>query len=97
MGTTTAIECEGCFTSRWGPYNIFFHMPHDRPDELGAIRAWAFGETPTLAGVATYGYSSTIQFDWLGVVNVYETTACFVTETVEVDTGGIVAGSLEAL
>ncbi len=97
MGMTTAIECPGCFTSRWGPYNIFFHFPHDRPDELGAIRAWAFGETPTLAGVATFGYSSTVPFNWYGLVNIYDTTACFVTETVEVDTGGITAGSLEAL
>ena len=97
MGITTDIECDGCFTSRWGPYNIFFHLPHDRPDELGAIRAWAFGETPTLAGVATFGYSSTVPFDWYGPVNIYEATACFVTETVEVDTGGIAAGSLEAL
>ena len=97
MGMTTDVECPGCFTSRWGPYNIFFHLPHDRPHELGAIRAWAFGDTPTLSGVATFGYSSTVPFDWYGLVNIYDTTSCFVTETVAVDTGGISAGSLESL
>lgn len=97
MGITVDIECDGCFTSRWGPYNIFFHFPHDAPDELGAIRAWAFGETSTLRGIATYGYSGTVPFEWTGLVNIYETTACFVTRTVDVDTGGIPAGSLEAL
>lgn len=97
MGMTDMLECPGCFTSRWGPYNIFFHFPHDRPDELGAIRRWAFGETDDLLGVATFGYSGTVRFTWENYVNIYDVTPCFVTETVPVDTGGILPGSVEAL
>lgn len=97
MGSTKLMECPGCFTSRYGPYGVFFHMPHDRPDELGALRAWAFATAPELTGVATFGYSSTVDFIWLNVANVYATTPCFVTTTQAVDTGGIAPGSLEAL
>ena len=95
MGSTKLVECPGCFTSRYGPYGVFFHMPHDRPGELGALRAWAFAAAPELTGIATFGYSSTVDFVWLNVANVYATTPCFVTTTQ--DTGGIAAGSLAAL
>ncbi|HBY93766.1 MAG TPA: hypothetical protein DEP84_07310 [Chloroflexi bacterium] len=97
MGMTDLLECPGCFTSRFGPYSPFFHFPHDRPDELGAIRAWAFGQTEDLIGIATFGYSGTVQFTWQNYVNIYDVTPCFVTATATVDTGGIVPGSPEAL
>lgn len=97
MGSTALIECPGCFTSRFGPFGVFFHMPHDSPDELGAIHGWAFQETESLAGKVTFGYSSTARFEWQGIGNIYETTPCFVQQTVTVDTGPVAAGSLEAL
>ncbi len=98
MGSTTLMtECLECFTDRFGPFGVFFHMPHDRPSELGAIEAWAFGLTDTLVGQVIFGYSSTAEFEWQDpVYNVYETTPCFVTETAVVDTGNIQAGSLRA-
>ncbi len=94
--TTTAMECPDCFTSRYGPYGVFFHMPHDRPEELGAIRAWAFGQTPDLSGIVTFGYSSTATSAWHMLTNIYSSTACFASQTVVVDTGSIGAGSLPA-
>lgn len=89
--------CPECFTDRFGPYGVFFHMPHDSADELGAIHEWAWNITDTLIGKVTYGYSSTANFNWRGIANVYETTPCFVQETYPVDTGSIQAGSIEAL
>lgn len=98
MGFTDTAECPGCFTSRWGIYNIFFHFPRDRANELQATERWAFGDPgDPLIGVATYGYSSTARFEWQGLINIYEITPCFITTTHTVDTGGIAAGSLEAL
>ncbi|NUQ39692.1 MAG: hypothetical protein HUU23_18270 [Caldilineales bacterium] len=98
MGMTDTVECPGCFSSRWGPYNIFFHFPRDRVNELQALERWAFGDpADPLIGVATFGFSSTARFDWQGLVNIYEITPCFITTTHAVDTGGIAAGSLEAL
>lgn len=94
---TPYLECKSCFTSRWSAYGIFFHMPHDRPNELGALREWAFARTPVLTGIATYAYSSTATFEWQNRANIDETTACFYTQILQVDTGGIGAGSPEAL
>ncbi|NOX62077.1 MAG: hypothetical protein GXP42_09055 [Chloroflexi bacterium] len=91
------MECPGCFTDRFGPYGVFFHMPHNSADELVAIHDWAWGLTNTLLGKVTFGYSSTAQFDWQGTANVYETTPCFVQEYHVVDTGSIEPGSLQAL
>ena len=91
------MECPECFTDRFGPYGVFFHMPHDSADELDAIHDWAWGLTDALIGKVTFGYSSTAQFDWQGTANVYETTPCFVQEYHVVDTGGIEPGSLQAL
>jgi len=91
------MKCPGCFTSRYGPFGVFFHEPHDRPDELGAIREWAFGRTDVLTGMVIFGYSSTAKNAFMGVANIYESTACFISRTVPIDTGGIQAGSLEAL
>jgi len=91
------------FTSRFGPYGVFFHEPHNRPDELGAIHDWAFGKTDVLTGVVTFGYSSTVTSVWPRVYqakqmgNIYAATACFVTETVRIDTGSIQPGSLKAM
>lgn len=105
MGGTGLIECPGCFTSRWGPYNIFFHFPHyDRAEELGALESWAMGERGDLAAIATFGYSSTVPFTWTpvytiaNVANIYEATACFITQTVPAaNTGSIHSGSVQAL
>ena len=105
---TTALMTEsgntiGVFTSRFGPYGIFFHEPHERPDELGAIHDWAFGVTDALTGVVTFGYSSTVTSLWPKVYeakaigNIYVSTACFVSETVRIDTGSMQPGSLPAL
>ncbi|MFQ5341574.1 MAG: hypothetical protein ACE5F6_08500 [Anaerolineae bacterium] len=91
------MVCPGCFTDRFGPYGTFFHMPHDRPDELGAVRAWAFGEIENLVGTVTYGYSTTVESPFSGIANVYHSTPCFVTETVTIDTGSVQPGSLQAL
>lgn len=97
MGTASdMMTCPGCFSDRFGPYGVFFHMPHNTPDELGAIRDWAWGATNVLTGKVTFGYSSTSQFEWQGIANVYETTPCFTQETHIVDTGDVQAGSLEA-
>ncbi len=91
------------FTSRFGPYGVFFHEPHNRPDELGAIHDWAFGTTDVLTGVVTFGYSSTVTSAWPPIYsakqmgNIYASTACFVTETVRIDTGSIQPGSLKAI
>ncbi len=84
------------FTSRFGPYGTFFHEPHNRADELGAIQDWATGQTDVLTAVVTFGYSSTAKYDWQGIANIYETTPCFVTDTARVDTGNITAGSVAA-
>jgi len=107
LGTTALMTDSGntieVFTSRFGPYGIFFHEPHDRPNELGAIHDWAFGATDALTGVVTFGYSSTVTSLWPKVYeakaigNVYASTACFVSETVRIDTGSIQPGSLPAL
>ncbi|MBI3960696.1 MAG: hypothetical protein HY328_17945, partial [Chloroflexi bacterium] len=104
MGGTTLVECPGCFTSRWGPYGVFFHMPHDNPQELGAIRAWAMGEVSKLTAQVTWGYSSTVPFTWeplytiANVANIYEATACFTKTTVDAaDTGSVQPGTLAAL
>ncbi len=97
IGSTNMMtDCISCFTSRFGPYGVFFHLPHDRPDELVAIRDWALGQTDVLTGMVVFGYSSTAQSMWEGIANIYESTPCFVTETVRVDTGSIQPGSLEA-
>ena len=99
MGSTDSMtECMECFTERLGPYGVFFHMPHDNSEELGAIKAWAFGQTDTLRGRVVFGYSSTTQFEWQDpAVNIYKSTPCFVTQTVSsVDTGNIQAGDLPA-
>ncbi|MFZ2419615.1 MAG: hypothetical protein WA029_00610 [Anaerolineae bacterium] len=93
MGSLALVECPSCFTSRFGPYTIFFHFPHDRPDELQTLRAWAFGDVDSLLGVATFGYSGTYSYTWLNVANLFETTPCFVTTTQTVDTGDVVAGT----
>jgi hypothetical protein len=91
------------FTSRFGPYGIFFHEPHNRADELGAIRNWAFGTTDVLTGIVTFGYSSTVTSAWPRVYkarqigNLYSSTACFLTKTVRIDTGSIRPGSPEAM
>ncbi|NOZ71687.1 MAG: hypothetical protein GXP38_07200 [Chloroflexi bacterium] len=99
MGTADFdnMNCEGCFTDRFGPYGVFFHMAHDSADELGAIHDWAWDITDTLIGKVTYGYSSTARFTWRGIANVYDTTPCFVQELHPVDTGSIEAGSMQAL
>ncbi len=104
MGGTTLMECPECFTSRFGPFGVFFHEPHNTPDELQAIHKWAFGETSDLTAKVTFGYSSTVPFTWeplytvANVANVYEATSCFYTQTdVKVDTGNVAAGSIEAL
>jgi len=97
MGSTDQMSCLECFTDRFGPYGVFFHMPHNRPSELGAIEAWALGLTDTLVGQVIFGYSSTVAFEWQDpAYNIYETTPCFVTETATIDTGSIQAGSLPA-
>ncbi|MBK9233847.1 MAG: hypothetical protein IPO15_24150 [Anaerolineae bacterium] len=92
MGSLALVECPSCFTSRFGPYTIFFHFPHDRPDELQALRAWAFGDVDSLMG-ATFAYSGTYSYTWLNVADLFQTTPCFVTTTQTVDTGDVVAGS----
>ncbi|MCL4836256.1 MAG: hypothetical protein KJZ86_27700 [Caldilineaceae bacterium] len=104
MGGTGLVECPGCFTSRMGPYGVFFHMAHDNPKELGAIRAWAMGDAAKLTAQVTWGYSSTVPFTWepaytiANIANIYEATACFTQTTVEaVDTGSTQPGSLAAL
>lgn len=96
MGSLALVECPSCFTSRFGPYNIFFHFPHESPTELQALRSWAFGDTSSLQGIATFGYSGTHTFTWLNVADIFESTPCFVTTTQTVDTGDISAGSIAA-
>jgi len=91
------MQCSGCFTSRYGPYGVFFHFPHARADELYATRDWALGRTPVLTGEVIYAYSSTAKSFYQEAINIYESSNCFVSRTVRIDTGSIQAGSLEAL
>lgn len=77
----------GCTTSRFGPYSPFFHFPHDTPEELGALRDWAWGRTPNLFGYAAYAWGDPAD----NVLN----ADCRITQWEEIDTG-IAAGSLEA-
>lgn len=91
------MACPECFTDRYGPYGVFFHMPHNSADELDAIHDWTWNITDTLMGKVTFGYGSNVRFTWKGISNVYETTPCFVQEIHAVDTGSIRPGSMEAL
>ena len=91
------MECPGCFTSRFGPYGVFFHFPHAHSDELYAIRNWAYGRTPELTGMVIYAYSSTAKSFYQAASNIYESSNCFVKRTAIVDTGEIQAGSPAAL
>ncbi len=91
------MQCPGCFTSRFGPYGVFFHFPHARSDELYATRDWALGRVPELTGTVIYAYSSTAQSFYQEAINIYESSDCFVSRTVKIDTGSIQPGSLEAL
>jgi hypothetical protein len=80
------IEGPGCFTSRFGTFSPFFHFPRDNPQELGALRAWAFGESTILTGYAAFAF---------GGVQVVE-ARCTLTPTTVIDTGDVAAGSLDA-
>ncbi len=98
------MECPGCFTSRLGPYAVFFHFP--RTHDLAQIEDWAYNRTPQLHGSIIYGYSSTVStfsvlppevYTATNIANVYKATACFVERPVQaIDTGSVKAGSLEA-
>ncbi len=90
-------DCPGCFTSRFGPYGVFFHFPHARSDELYAIEDWAYGRSPELTGTVIYAYSSTARSFFEEIINVYQSSNCFVSRTVTIDTGSIQAGSPQAL
>ncbi|MFQ5400245.1 MAG: hypothetical protein ACE5E7_11690 [Anaerolineae bacterium] len=91
------MECPGCFTSRFGPYGVFFHFPHTRSDELYATRDWAFGRAPQLTGTVIYAYSSTAQSFYQEAINIYNSSNCFVSRTATIDTGSIQPGSPQAL
>lgn len=90
------MECLGCFTSRFGPYGVFFHFPHARDDELYATRDWAYGRAPALTGTVIYAYSSTAQSFYQAAVNIYNSSDCFISRTATIDTGSIRPGSLQA-
>lgn len=82
-------ENAGCFTSRYNSLAPFFHFAHDTPAELGAIRAWAYGETPTLRGFAAFAYGT-------DVLEPVIHATCTYTTPVEIDTGDVAAGSTPA-
>lgn len=83
-----AQESAGCFTSRYNTFAPFFHFAHDTPAELGALRAWAYGET-TLRGYAAFAYGT-------DVVEPVVNATCTYTVPVEIDTGDVAAGSARA-
>lgn len=85
----TAQEGAGCFTSRYNSLAPFFHFAHATPAELGALRAWAYGETTTLRGFAAFAYGS-------DVVEPVINATCTYTVPVEIDTGDVAAGSAQA-
>lgn len=87
--TDTAQEGAGCFTSRFGPFAPFFHFAHASPTELGAIQAWAAGETSTLRGQTAFAWGT-------APLNLVVNPTCIYTPTVEIDTGSVRAGSTEA-
>ncbi|HPH98202.1 MAG TPA: hypothetical protein PKW33_18735 [Anaerolineaceae bacterium] len=78
-----------CFTSRFGPYSPFFHFPNNNAQELGAIRAWAWGQTDTLEGYSAYAWGGVIAGRILKA-------ACTYKQYETIDTGDVKAGSLEA-
>ena len=85
----TVREGAGCFTSRYNSLAPFFHFAHDTPAELGALRAWAYGETGTLRGYAAFAYGT-------DVVEPVINAKCTYTTPVEIDTGTVAAGSTQA-
>lgn len=78
-----------CFTSRFGPYSPFFHFPNNNAQELGAIRAWAWGQTDSLQGYSAYAWGGLIAGRILEA-------ACTYKQYETIDTGDVKAGSLEA-
>ncbi len=78
-------DAETCATSRFGPYEPFFHFPHQNAAELGALRDWGWGITDTLRGYEAYA--------WGGLTVVQAT--CRYTRTAVI-AAGIPAGSLQA-
>jgi hypothetical protein len=76
-------------TSRFGPYSPFFHFPHKNGPlaerDIGALRAWGWGQTDTLVGYEAYA--------WGGATVMLAT--CRYTRTAVITTN-IEAGSLPA-
>jgi hypothetical protein len=77
-----------CTTSRFGPYSPFFHFPRQSPEELGALKDWGWGSSPTLSGYEAYAWGPPLAVTILDA-------SCSYTRTSLIDTG-IQAGSLEA-
>jgi len=81
-------------TTRFGPYSPFFHFPHIQgpraASEIGALRAWGWGDTPTLNAYEAYAWGR----DGVANSTVLQAT-CRYTRSVSITTT-IAAGSLAA-
>ncbi len=77
-----------CITSRFGPYSPFFHFPHNNPQELGALRDWAWGNKTQLIAYEAYAWGGPAEHTVMQA-------SCRYTRTAVVTTS-IQPGSLEA-
>jgi len=79
-----------CVTSRYGPFEGFFHFPHRNGPEMAALKAWGWG-----AGQQLVGYQGYVWGPNLSEVTSFFGHTCMLTEPVTIDTG-MPPGSLEA-
>jgi hypothetical protein len=90
---------KSCVTSRYGPFEGFFHFPHrDGGPEVAALKAWAWGDKKDLIGYEGYVWgppmSAAVPNGMTPETGFFGYT-CFYTKSVKIDTG-IRPGSLQA-
>jgi hypothetical protein len=77
-----------CVTSRYGPFEGFFHFPHRDGPEMAALQAWGWGTAQELVGYQGYVWGPPDMLSFFG-------WTCFYTQPLTIDTG-MTPGSLEA-
>jgi hypothetical protein len=78
-----------CVTSRYGPFEGFFHFPHRGGPDMIALREWGWGTSQELVGYLGYVWGP------CNISTGFYGATCFYTQTVTIDTG-MAPGSLEA-